>query len=94
MAKKDLTIFEKIKNSKFLRDFYEDLRSQRVIWTWITGGLYVYACIYTLKHVPEAAATVIQVTGAVLSVVFTGYVFSKNTDKKIRVLNGNGESEQ
>ncbi|MEM2986953.1 MAG: hypothetical protein QXV60_02525 [Nitrososphaerota archaeon] len=56
----------------------------RVIWTYLTGLTYLFVVIYATVKYPEAIDTVVTVTGGVLSVIFTNYVFSKNSEKKLR----------
>jgi len=82
---------KKIANSDFIQNITRDLKSIRVLFVYASWGLFTYCVIYVLKNVPEAASTVIVSVSGVVSVVFTNYVFSKNSDKKLDMMNGNGK---
>ena len=78
-----------VKTYKFItaldavKNLMRDMKSMRVLFTYLTGGLFTYVILYTLRHYPEAAETVVVTTGSVLTLVFTNYVFSKSADKKL-----------
>ena len=59
---------------------------------WLYLTLYVYLCVWVALHHPDHLSTALTVTGGIVSVVFTGYVFSK-TYEKVKNGNGNGNHQ-
>jgi hypothetical protein len=87
---KQLTIAlaRKTAKSDFIQNLIRDLKSLRAVWNYFYLGLYAFLCIWTALRHPEHLSMAITVTGGIVSVVFTGYVFSKTYEKK-NGLNGN-----
>jgi len=77
----------KTANSDFAKNLMRDIKSLRALWNWVYMALYVWICVWTVLYHPDAIATVVTVTGGVVSVIFTGYVLTKTYE---RVKNGNG----
>ena len=77
----------KTANSDFVKNLMRDIKSLRALWNWVYMALYVWICVWTVLYHPDAIATVVTVTGGVVSVIFTGYVLTKTYE---RVKNGNG----
>ena len=75
--------------SDIIQNILRDLKSLRAMWNWLYLALYVYLCIWVALHHPDHLGTALTVTGGIVSVVFTGYVFSK-TYEKVKNGNGNG----
>lgn len=67
--------------SDFAKNVARDIKSLRALWNWIYMALYVWICVWTVLYHPSAIATVVTVTGSVVSVIFTGYVLSKTYEK-------------
>lgn len=82
-----LTLARKTANSDLAKNFIRDLKSLRALWNWVYMALYVWICVWTVLYHPDVIATVITVTGGVVSVIFSGYVLSKAYEK---IKNGNG----
>jgi hypothetical protein len=78
--------FAGLVDSDFAKNLARDFKSLRSLWNWIYMALYVWICVMTVLHHPQAIPTAITVTGSVISVIFTGYVLSK-TYEKIRMRN-------
>ena len=77
---------KKLSKSDIILNITRDLKSQRVLWTYFTGILYAFVIVFGVITYPECLDTAIQVTGGVLTLVFGGYVFSKQSDKKIEAM--------
>lgn len=86
-------IIKKIAHSDFIENITRDMKSLRVLFVYMTWLLFVYVVLYSLTHYPNSANTTITIVGGVVSVVFTNYVFSKTTDKKIDAMKDNGKYE-
>ena len=78
----------KVIKSDFIQNYIRDLKSLRSLWNWIIGILYVWMCIYSVLYYESAVGTVVTVTGGLMSVIFTNYVWSSYLEKK----NGNGNT--
>lgn len=76
-----------ILKADLFQNLIRDLKSLRALWTWVYLSLYVWVCIWALRHRPQAAQTVVTVTGGLASSIFAGYVFSKSFEKKHRIGN-------
>lgn len=60
---------------KFITELGKDFTSLRATWNWIYLTLYVFLALYGAFKVHEAFSTIITVTGGVVSVLFTNYIF-------------------
>lgn len=81
-------VLDKIKGasqSDFIRNVIRDMKSTRSLWCWVYLALYVWIAAWALTHRPQAARTVVSVTGGLASCIFTGYVFSKSFEKRHRI---------
>jgi len=67
--------------SDFAKNLARDFKSLRSLWNWIYMTLYVWTVVMTVLFHPQAIPTALTVTGSVISVIFTGYVFSKTYEK-------------
>lgn len=79
----------KTAQSDLAQNAIRDLKSLRALWNWIYMTLYVWICVWSVLHYPEAVTTIVTVTGGVVSVIFSGYVLTKTYEK---IKNGNGRS--
>lgn len=82
-----LSLARKTARSDIIQNVLRDLKSLRAMWNWLYLALYVYLCVWVALHHPDHLSTALTVTGGIVSVVFTGYVFSKTYEK---IKNGNG----
>lgn len=88
-----LTLARKTARSDLAQNIIRDLKSLRALWNWIYMALYVWICVWTVLHHPDAIPTVVTVTGGVVSVIFSGYVMSRAYEKVNNGGNGNGHSQ-
>lgn len=85
-----LSLARKTAKSDLAQNLMRDLKSMRALWNWIYMALYVWICVWTVLHHPDAIPTVITVTGGVVSVIFSGYILSRTYEKVKNGGNGNG----
>jgi len=85
-----LALARKTARSDLAQNLIRDLKSLRSLWNWIFMALYVWVCVWTVLYHPDVIPTVITVTGGVVSVIFSGYVFSRTYEKVKNGGNGNG----
>lgn len=83
-----LSLAKRTARSDLVQNLIRDLKSLRALWNWLYLALYVFLCVWAALHHPEHLSTALTVTGGIVSVVFTGYIFSKAYEKK-NGLNGN-----
>jgi len=83
----------------FSVNMVRDLKSLRALWNYIFLALYTWIIVWGVLYYPTVCInTAITVTGGVVSVIFTGYVFTKSSEKrngveKIVVKDEAGESD-
>lgn len=77
--------FKGASQSDLIRNVIRDLKSTRSLWCWVYLALYVWIAAWALRHRPEAARTVVSVTGGLASCIFTGYVLSKSFEKRHKI---------
>ena len=76
-----MRFIESLVRSDFAQNLARDFKSLRTLWNWIYMALYVWISVYAVRTYPDAISTVVTVTGGVVSVIFTGYVFTKTYEK-------------
>ena len=94
MAKPSMTT--RLQETRLGKLVGRNIGSNRALWTWIIGVFYIGVSIYALIKHPTSANTVVATAGAVLTMVFTNYVFSHNSDKKLHIVDPDddfGESD-
>ncbi len=89
-----LTLARKTLGSDLAQNLIRDLKSLRALWNWIYMALYVWICVWTVLHHPDAIPTVVTVTGGVVSVIFSGYVLSRTYEKVKNGGNGLPHNEE
>lgn len=62
---------------RLITELGKDFTSLRATWNWVYLALYVFLALYGAFEVKEAFSTIVTVTGGVVSVLFTNYVFGK-----------------
>lgn len=67
---------------KVITELGKDLTSLRATWNWVYLTLYVFLALYGAFKVHDAYATIVTVTGGVVSVLFTNYVLSTQGAKE------------
>ena len=87
-----LSLARKTARSDLIQNILRDMKSLRALWNWLYMALYVWICVWTVLHHPDAIPTVITVTGGVVSVIFSGYVLSRAYEKAKNGNNGNGHT--
>ncbi|OGS32989.1 MAG: hypothetical protein A2218_10405 [Elusimicrobia bacterium RIFOXYA2_FULL_53_38] len=85
-----LSFAKKTLKTDFAQNLIRDLKSLRTLWNWLYMALYAWICVWTALYHPDAIATVVTVTGGVVSVIFTGYVLTKTYEKVKNGHNGDG----
>ena len=83
----------KIIHSDFCKNVGRDMKSTRVTVLWLTITFYFLLVTYAIIHYSDSANTAITITGGLVSVVFTNYVFSKTTEKKLNNGKTNGHEK-
>jgi hypothetical protein len=66
--------------SDFIQNLIRDLKSLRAIFNWIYLFLYVWLIWYAATHYKESIPTAIVSTAGIVSVIFSGYIYSKKSE--------------
>ena len=77
--------FKGAMRSDLIQNIIRDIKSTRSLWCWVYLALYVWIAAWALMNRPQAARTVVSVTGGLAGSIFTGYVFSKSFEKRHRI---------
>ena len=64
------------------QNFSRDIKSLRSLFNWIYLILYVWLVWYSVTRYKESIPTALTCTASIVSVIFSGYVFSKTYEKK------------
>lgn len=72
----------RVLETDFVRNFIRDLKSLRALWNYVYLALFCFLCVWSALYHPEHLGTAIMTTGTVVSVIFSGYIFSRSWESK------------